>query len=149
MTPLTLVEANRMLAAAVAKATDMKINPCTIAILDPRGDLIALNRMDNALWRSVPISQGNAAASAAFDTPSGELTERWGNPVVRGAREFYACRFHIPRALDAGLPPSIATAAQVHLVEQLFVNHDADHGVPFPVVKKFASAGKVNDRFPV
>ena len=84
MQPLTLVEANRMLAAAVAKATEMKINPCTIAILDPRGELIALNRMDNALWRSVPISQGKAAASAAFDAPSGDLTERWGTPVVRG-----------------------------------------------------------------
>ena len=51
---------------AVAKAKAMQINPCCIAILDPRGDLVALSRMDGALWRSVPISQGKAAASAAF-----------------------------------------------------------------------------------
>jgi uncharacterized protein GlcG (DUF336 family) len=81
--PLTLDEANRMLVAGVAKAKEMGISPVTIAILDPRGDLIALNRMDNALWRSVPISQGKAAASAAFDAPSGDLTERWEQPVVR------------------------------------------------------------------
>ena len=84
MEPLTLDEANQMLAGAVAKAKAMQINPCCVAILDPRGDLIALSRMDRALWRSVPISQGKAAASAAFDTASGDLTERWGTPVVRG-----------------------------------------------------------------
>lgn len=83
MQPLNIDEANRMLAAAIKKAKDMKIAPCTIAILDPRGDLIALNRMDGALWRSVPISQGKAAASAYFDAPSGELTARWDTPVVR------------------------------------------------------------------
>ena len=84
MQPLTIDEANRMLAAGIAKAKEMKIPPCTIAILDPRGDLIALNRMDGAIWRSVPISQGKAAASAYFDAPSGELTQRWENPVLRG-----------------------------------------------------------------
>lgn len=30
-----------------------------------------------------PISQGKAAASAYFEAPSGELTERWENPVFR------------------------------------------------------------------
>lgn len=83
MQPLTIDEANRMLAAAIKKAKDMKIAPCTIAILDPRGDLIALNRMDGALWRTVPVSQGKAAASAYFDAPSGELTPRADNPVIR------------------------------------------------------------------
>ena len=84
MQPLTIDEANRMLAAALVKAKEMKIAPCTVAILDPRGDLIALNRMDGALWRSVPISQGKAAASAYFDAPSGDLTDRWDTPVLRG-----------------------------------------------------------------
>ena len=83
MEPLTLDEATRMLAAGTAKAREMGIQPVTIAILDPRGDLIALHRMDGALWRSVPISQGKAAASAAFDTPSVDLTDRWEGPIVR------------------------------------------------------------------
>ena len=82
MEPLTLDEAARMLSKARAKAEEMGIR-VTMAVLDPRGDLIALHRMDGALWRSVPISQGKAAASAAWDTPSGELAERWDQPVVR------------------------------------------------------------------
>ena len=83
MEPLTQEEATRMLAAAVAKAKEMAIKPVTIAIVDPRGDLIALTRMDDALWRTVPVSQGKAAASAAFDAPSGDLKDRWESPVVR------------------------------------------------------------------
>ena len=82
MEPLTLDEAARMLSKARAKAEEIGIR-VTMAVLDPRGDLIALHRMDGALWRSVPISQGKAAASAAWDTPSGELAERWDQPVVR------------------------------------------------------------------
>ena len=82
MEPLTLDEAARMLSKARAKAEEIGIR-VTMAVLDPRGDLVALHRMDGALWRSVPISQGKAAASAAWDTPSGELAERWDQPVVR------------------------------------------------------------------
>ena len=82
MEPLTLDEVTRMLSKARAKAEEVGIR-VTMAVLDPRGDLIALHRMDGALWRSVPISQGKAAASAAWDTPSGELAERWDQPVVR------------------------------------------------------------------
>src|ERR671924_402274 len=82
MQPLTLDEATRRLAAARAKAEEMRLK-VTIAVLDPRGDLIALHRLDGALWGTVPISQGKAAASAAWDVPSGELKERWHQPVVR------------------------------------------------------------------
>jgi len=82
MTPLTLDESLRMLEAARAKAAEIGVR-VAIAILDPRGDLVALHRMDGALWRSVPISQGKAAASAAWDAPSGDLADRWDQPVVR------------------------------------------------------------------
>ena len=83
MEPLTQDEATRMLAAAVTKAKETAINPVSIAIVDPRGDLVALTRMDGALWRTVPVSQGKAAASAAFDAPSGDLKDRWDMPVFR------------------------------------------------------------------
>ncbi len=82
MEPLRLDEAARMLEAGLAKAEELGIR-VSIAVLDPRGDLVALNRMDGALWRSVPISQGKAAASAAWDMPSGDLSDRWDQPVVR------------------------------------------------------------------
>lgn len=82
MTSLTLDESLRMLEAARAKAAEIGVR-VAIAVLDPRGDLVALHRMDGALWRSVPISQGKAAASAAWDAPSGDLADRWDQPVVR------------------------------------------------------------------
>ena len=82
MKPLALNEAARMIEAARAKAAELGVR-VTIAVLDPRVDLVALQRMDGALWRSVPISQGKAAASAAWDTPSGDLADRWDQPVVR------------------------------------------------------------------
>jgi uncharacterized protein GlcG (DUF336 family) len=82
MDPLTLDESLRMLAAARAKAEEKCIK-VAIAVLDPRGDLVALHRMDGALWRCVPISQGKAAASAAWNIPSVELQERWNQPVFQ------------------------------------------------------------------
>ena len=82
MSAMTLDEAVRMLGAAVKTADEMGVK-VAIAVLDPRGDLVALHRMDGALWRSVPISQGKAAASAAWDAPSGDLRERWDQPVLR------------------------------------------------------------------
>ena len=82
MEPLTLDEAIRLLVAARAKAAELGLK-VSIAVLDPRGDLIALHRLDGALWRTVPIAQGKAAASAAWDKPSGELKDRWHQPVVR------------------------------------------------------------------
>ncbi len=82
MEPLTLDESVRMMTAGRAKAEELGVK-VSIAVLDPRGDIVALHRMDGALWRSVPISQGKAAASAAWDMPSGDLRDRWDQPVVR------------------------------------------------------------------
>ncbi len=82
MARLTLDDAQAMLAAARRRAEELGIK-VTVAILDPRGDLVALHRMDGALWRTVPIAQGKAAASAAWDAPSGDLKDRWDQPVVR------------------------------------------------------------------
>ena len=48
------------------------------------GRLVALSRMDNAIWASAYGSQGKAVASAAFGRPSGELTERADQPTPRG-----------------------------------------------------------------
>ncbi len=41
-------------------------------------------REDGAPWRSVFISQGKAAASAAFMQPSGKLAEGGPNPIHQG-----------------------------------------------------------------
>ena len=81
--PLTLEEANRVIAGALAKAAELNIK-VTAAVCDAGGRLIALQRMDNAIWAGVYGSQGKAVASAAFGRASGELTPRADHPTPRG-----------------------------------------------------------------
>jgi glc operon protein GlcG len=80
---LTLAEANKVIAGAIAKADEIgcKMN---IAVCDGGGRLLAFQRMDGARWAGSYGSQGKAVASAAFGRPSGELTERADHPTLRG-----------------------------------------------------------------
>jgi uncharacterized protein GlcG (DUF336 family) len=81
--PLTLTEANRIIAGAIAKARELDIK-ISVAVCDAGGRLVAFQRMDSAIWASAYGSQGKAVASAAFGRPSGELTERADHPTPRG-----------------------------------------------------------------
>ena len=63
---------------------DLQKKAFPYAAVDPRGDLIVFVREDGAPWRSVFISQGKAAASAAFMQPSGKLAEGGPNPIHQG-----------------------------------------------------------------
>lgn len=75
-------EANRILKAAMEKASGMKII-VAVAIVDARGDLVAAGRMDGARWWWIQTCQGKAIASVAYGVPSGELAERASNPVMQ------------------------------------------------------------------
>jgi glc operon protein GlcG len=78
-----LDEANRILGGALAKARELNIK-VSAAVCDAGGRLIALQRMDNAIWASVYGSQGKAVASSAFGRASGELAPRADQPTPRG-----------------------------------------------------------------
>ena len=80
---LTLDEANRILAGTLAKAKELNIR-VTAAVCDAGGRLIALQRMDGAIWAGVYGSQGKAVASAAFGRTSGEMAARADQPTPRG-----------------------------------------------------------------
>ena len=80
---LSLDEANRIIAGAIAKAEELNIK-INVAVCDAGGRLIAFNRMDGAIWAGVYGSQGKAVASAAFGRTSGELQERADQPTPRG-----------------------------------------------------------------
>ena len=80
---LTLDEANRIVAGAIAKARELNIK-VSVAVCDAGGRLVAFGRMDNAIWAVVYGSQGKAIASAAFGRASGELTARADHPTPRG-----------------------------------------------------------------
>jgi glc operon protein GlcG len=80
---LTLEEANRIIAGALAKARELDIR-VSAAVCDAGGRLIALQRMDGAIWASAYGSQGKAVASAAFGRASGEMAARADQPTPRG-----------------------------------------------------------------
>ncbi|MCY3638118.1 MAG: heme-binding protein, partial [Chloroflexi bacterium] len=65
MASLTLADAESVIAGARAKMEEMGVK-LTISVVDGRGDLIALARVDGASWRTPYISQGKAVASATW-----------------------------------------------------------------------------------
>ena len=83
---LTLAEAKQVADGAIAKAQELNIK-VSVAVCDAGGRLVALNRMDGAIWASAYGCQGKAVASAAFGRPSGELAERANQPTPAGIRE--------------------------------------------------------------
>ena len=79
---LTTSEAQKILNAAQAKAQQMG-KKVSIAVVDGRGDLLTLVRLDGAAWRTALIAKGKAVASANFGVASGELTARANSPVMQ------------------------------------------------------------------
>ena len=83
MLSLTLAEAQQIIDGATKKREEIGVPMC-VAVVDPRGDLIAMIRQDGTPWRSTLICQGKAVASAAWLRSSGELTDNAQSPVSRG-----------------------------------------------------------------
>ncbi len=79
---LTLAQAERMVQSAKAKAMEMGIK-ISIAVVDSRGDLVAMVRLDGARWYTAEVCRGKAFASATWGRPSGDLMERADHPVFR------------------------------------------------------------------
>jgi uncharacterized protein GlcG (DUF336 family) len=71
---ITLEDARRIIAAAEAKATEIK-QPMNIAVVDAGGNLVAHVRMDRAWIGSVDISINKAWTARAFDVSTKELAE--------------------------------------------------------------------------
>jgi glc operon protein GlcG len=79
---ITLEDAERVLERAKTRALDMGLK-VSISIVDPRGDLICMVRIDEAPWRTPAVSRGKARASACFGVPSAQLTDRAATPVLQ------------------------------------------------------------------
>jgi len=79
---INLADAERIVQAAQKKAREMGLK-VVISVVDPRGDLVTMSRMDGAPYRSIAVSKGKAFASAEYGVPSAKLAERADNPVVR------------------------------------------------------------------
>jgi len=76
---LTLVEAKKIIQATIAKAGEMNIK-VSVAVCDGGGRLIALERMDGAIWASAYGCQGKAVTSSAFGRPSGAVSAEAPTP---------------------------------------------------------------------
>jgi glc operon protein GlcG len=70
----TYAEAQKALTAAWAAAGKMNIK-LSCVVVDSRGDLIALGRMDGARSFSTDVARGKALTSALFGQPSGALAQ--------------------------------------------------------------------------
>jgi uncharacterized protein GlcG (DUF336 family) len=64
--------AQRMLAAAIAKATEMNVPQC-ISIVDAGGHLLAFARMDGAFAMSFDTSLMKAKTAASYGEPTGNI----------------------------------------------------------------------------
>jgi len=64
--------AEKILAAAIAKATEMKVPEC-IAIVDAGGHLVAFARMDGAFSMSMDTALVKAQTAASYGEPTGNI----------------------------------------------------------------------------
>ena len=92
MAALTLAEADQIIAGACAKMEEIGVK-LTISVVDGRGDLIALARVDGASWRTPYISQGKAVASATWGLSSADMAARWSEPIFPGFMALQGGRF--------------------------------------------------------
>ena len=80
---ISLAEAKQILDGAIAMAAEFNIK-VSAAVVDNGGRLIAMNKMDGAIWASTYGCIGKAVGSSAFGRASGEMQERADQPPPRG-----------------------------------------------------------------
>ncbi|HKB46145.1 MAG TPA: heme-binding protein, partial [Ktedonobacterales bacterium] len=70
MSKLTLVQANKIIEVAVAKAREMKVRPLAVAVLDEAGHVKSLQREDNASMLRNDVAIGKAWAAVGMGVAS-------------------------------------------------------------------------------
>ena len=74
--PLTLDQANGIIAAALARSTEAGYKPMAVAVLDDAGHVKAVQRQDGASMLRVDIATGKAWAAIGMGAASRVLTQR-------------------------------------------------------------------------
>ena len=74
--------AKMIIKAGIRQARQMG-NVCSVAVVDDRGFLVALHRMDRAPIPTVDIARDKAWTAAAFRMPSSDIG-RFGDPAAPG-----------------------------------------------------------------
>jgi uncharacterized protein GlcG (DUF336 family) len=76
MPHITLAKANTIIDAALRKRHDLKLAPLTVAVLDPGGHLVALQREDGSGILRVELACGKAYGALGMGFGSREIGER-------------------------------------------------------------------------
>ena len=76
MAKLTLKQANTIIEQAIAKAHEMKIKPLTVVVLDDSGNIVAVQRDDNASMFRFDVALGKAWGAVAMGCSSRALGKR-------------------------------------------------------------------------
>ena len=82
----TMEQALELLAGARKAAGDIGVR-LSCAVVDVRGDLVALARMDGARFFTTDVARGKAAVSALFGQPSGDLGNFAESPAFQNFNE--------------------------------------------------------------
>jgi uncharacterized protein GlcG (DUF336 family) len=78
---LTLQQANTIIENAFKHASEMKINPLGVVVLDASGHIVAAQRQDRASFFRIDVALGKAYAAVAMGASSRALWKRaQGNP---------------------------------------------------------------------
>jgi glc operon protein GlcG len=77
-----LTEAVTALTASLAAASKAGIN-VACAVVDARGELVALQRMDGARFFVTDVARGKALTSALFGQPSGNVAQMVNSPMYQ------------------------------------------------------------------
>ncbi len=86
MPKLTLIQANKIVEVAFAKARELKTKPLAVAVLDDAGHVKSLQREDGANMFRIDISIGKAWAAIGMGASSRTLLARAkDNPQFYGA----------------------------------------------------------------
>jgi glc operon protein GlcG len=72
--PINLSNAEKLVKAAEESAISQGVR-VSIAVVDSRGDLIIVHRMDRSLYMTPDIARGKAMVSAMFNKPSRTMVE--------------------------------------------------------------------------
>lgn len=73
--PITLEQAKKVMAAAEAEAKKAPF-PLAIYIVEPSGEMVMMERMDNTQYGSVALAQKKAESAARFKRPTQALQDR-------------------------------------------------------------------------
>lgn len=74
--PVTLAEANAIIAAALARGRELDCTPLTVVVLDPGGHVVALQREDRSGILRVEFATGKAYGSLGMRLPSRNMMTR-------------------------------------------------------------------------